>query len=71
MLGVGVFTVHTGAAVKVLPDGRNAHLIQRPAAWWLPKFMERFELAAFNRMHHGFWVAVEAQLEDGQAAGRS
>jgi hypothetical protein len=63
--------VHTSAAVKVLPDGRNAHLIQRPASWWLPKLMERFELAAFNRMHHGFWVAVEPQLEDGRAAGRS
>ena len=59
VLGVGVFTVHTGAALKVLPDGRNAHLIQRPASWWLPRFMERFELATFNRIEHGFWVAVE------------
>ncbi len=25
--GIGVFTVHTEAALKVLPDGRNAHLI--------------------------------------------
>jgi hypothetical protein len=57
--GVGVFTVHTGAAVKVLPDGRNAHLIQQPAAWWLPKFMERFELANFNRVPMGFAVIVE------------
>lgn len=58
-LGVGVFTVHTGAAVKFLPDGRNAHLIQQPPAWWLPKFMDRFELATFNRMPMGFWVVVE------------
>jgi hypothetical protein len=57
--GVGVFTVHTGAAVKVLPDGRNAHLIQQPPNWWLPKFLERFELVTFNRMPHGFWVGVE------------
>jgi hypothetical protein len=57
--GVGVFTVHTGAAVKVLPDGRNAHLIQQPVGWWLPKILERFELVAFNRMPQGFWVAVE------------
>ena len=57
--GVGVFTVHTGAAVKVLLDGRNAHLIQKPPAWWLPKFLERFELATFNRMPMGFWVVVE------------
>ena len=55
----GVFTVHTGAAVKVLPDGRNAHLIQQPPAWWLPKFLERFELITFNRIKHGFWVVVE------------
>lgn len=26
--------VHTGAARKSLPDGRNAHLIQQDAAWW-------------------------------------
>ena len=57
--GVGVFTVHTGAAAKVLPDGRNAHLIQQPAGWWLPKIMERFELMTFSRMPQGFWVCVE------------
>ena len=57
--GVGVFTVHTGPAAKVLLDGRNAHLIQKPPAWWLPKFMERFELAQFQRMPMGFWIVVE------------
>ena len=56
---VGVYTVHTSAAVKVLPDGRNAHLIQQPAAWWLPKLLERFELANFNRVAMGFMVVVE------------
>jgi hypothetical protein len=55
----GVFTVHTGAAVKVLPDGRNAHLIQQPPAWWLPRLMSRFELVTFNKMDMGFWVLVE------------
>lgn len=59
VLRVGVFTVHTGPAAKVLPDGRNAHLIQRPAAWWLPQFMTRFELVQFNRTPQGFWVGVE------------
>jgi hypothetical protein len=56
---VGVFTVHTQAALKFLPDGRNAHLIQQPPAWWLPKFLERFELANFNRVDMGFMVVVE------------
>jgi hypothetical protein len=57
--GVGVFTVDTGAAMKVLPDGRNAHLIQQPVAWWLPKFLARFELNRFERVENGFWVIVE------------
>lgn len=57
--GVGIFTVYSGAAVKVLPDGRNAHLIQQPAKWWLPKILERFELVTFNRIPMGFWVGVE------------
>ncbi len=56
---VGVFTVHTGQAVKTLPDGRNTHLIQKAPAWWLPRILERFELVTFNRMPMGFWVAVE------------
>ncbi len=58
--GHGVFTVATDPASKVLPDGRNAHLIQKPVSWWLPLFMERFELVAFNRVDHGFWIVVEA-----------
>ena len=60
-LGVGVFTVHTGPAVKVLTDGRNAHLIQQSPTWWLPKFMSRFELVQFSRMPQGFWIGVEAR----------
>src|SRR6476661_3688775 len=39
---VGIFSVHTGPAKRILPNGRNAHLIQQPAAWWLPKFFARF-----------------------------
>lgn len=59
--GHGVFTVHTGPAVKVLADGRNAHLIQQPPAWWLPKFMSRFDLAVFQSMPQGFWIVVQAR----------
>ena len=54
-----MFTVHTGPAVKVLLDGRNAHLIQQPPAWWLPKILARFELVQFSRLPNGFWVGVE------------
>ena len=54
----GFFTVHTGPAVKTLSDGRNAHLIQEPASWWLPKIMQRFELMQFAKQEHGFYVLV-------------
>ena len=59
---VGVFTVHTEAALKVLPDGRNAHLIQQPPSWWLPRLMARFELVTYTRVERGFWVAVERKI---------
>ena len=56
--GIGVFTVHTGAAVKVLPDGHNAHLIQQPVEWWLPQLRTRFDILAVNPMEEGFWIVV-------------
>lgn len=72
-LATGLFTVHTGPAVKVLRDGRNAHLIQQPPSWWLPRFLVRFELVAFRRVENGFWVLVERQsgseLRRGDSAG--
>ena len=57
----GLFTVHTGPAGRVLADGRNAHLIQEPARWWLPQLMERFELVRFSLMPHGFWTIVQKE----------
>lgn len=56
---IGRFTVHTGPAAKHLPDGRNAHLIQQPASWWLPLLCEHFEIAQLQRAPGGFWVVVE------------
>lgn len=32
---MGYFIIHTGASSKSLEDGRNAHLIQQNAEWWL------------------------------------
>ena len=54
----GIFTIHTGPAIKELPDGRNAHLIQEPMEWWLPKIMERFALQSLSVTNGGFWVFV-------------
>jgi hypothetical protein len=58
-LNVGFFTIHTGPAVKVLSDGRNAHLIQKGYGWWLPKLIKRFDLMNFTQTANGFHVMVK------------
>lgn len=54
----GLFSVHTGPAGKHLADGRNAHLIQQPSSWWLPRLCERFEIEWLRKMPRGFSVVV-------------
>jgi hypothetical protein len=55
-------TIHTGPAVKTLSDGRNAHLIQQPLSWWLPKLWERFDLHTVQITgEHGFYVIAYAK----------
>ena len=59
---IGFYTVHMGPAGKVLADGRNAHLIQRPTSYWLEKFIKHFEiirLMEHNMMGNGFWLVVK------------
>ena len=41
-------SIHTGPAGKTLEDGRNAHLIQQPMEWWLPKLWDRFNIQTFQ-----------------------
>jgi hypothetical protein len=53
-------TVHTGPARKTLSDGRNAHLIQQPPMWWLPKFFSRWDVRQFQATQHGFNVLCRA-----------
>lgn len=50
--------VHCGPAIKVLADGRNAHLIQMPPRWWNDKLWDAaFDLNYFQVVPRGF-VAV-------------
>ena len=42
------FAVATCPAIRILPDGRNAHLIQEGPDWWLPKIMARWDMQSFN-----------------------
>jgi len=39
---VGYFVIHTGPSGKTLADGRNAHLIQHPRAWWEKRLRKFF-----------------------------
>ena len=56
--GLGFYSVHTGPAVKVLSDGRNAHLIQEDFRWWMPKLWSRFDIISMTQTLHGFHVLV-------------
>ena len=56
-LKIAVLNIATRAAAKVLPDGRNAHLIVEPYTWWLPRLWERWSIVSFNNLGREF-VAV-------------
>jgi hypothetical protein len=51
-------TIHTGPAAKTLKDGRNAHLIQKDEAFWLPKLLEHFRMIKFQVRKSGFEVLM-------------
>lgn len=55
---IGFFTVTCLPAVKILADGRNAHLIVKEPSWWVPKILSRFELQTFQKTESGFMVLV-------------
>jgi hypothetical protein len=65
---LGFFTIHMGPAMKVLADGRNAHLIQKPSSWWLERLIRHFDilqLQTHQMMGVGFWVLVKPRAGGG------
>lgn len=53
----GIFlAIASGAANKILSDGRNAHLIQHGPDWWLPKIMARWDLLSASVYRDEFTV---------------
>ena len=44
---VAFLTIATRPAKKVLPDGRNAHLLIYPAEWWLSRLMGNWIIRGF------------------------
>lgn len=53
--------VSTRPAKKVLEDGRNAHLIVQPDAWWRLEFARRFEIVDWQP-HADEFAALLAPL---------
>jgi hypothetical protein len=61
-LGLAFLTIHMGPAGKTLSDGRNAHLIQKPQSWWLPRISQYFDvihLESHNMMGRGVWMVAK------------
>jgi len=61
-----VISIHTGPAGRTLDDGRNAHLIQQPMGWWLPKFDERFDIQSVQRVNpvQFYIIAFSHRIDD-------
>lgn len=64
-----LLTVHTGPAKKLLSDGRNAHLIQQPASWWLDRLHGHFDLIHLQDVPKGFFV-IGAPKDELERVGR-
>jgi hypothetical protein len=68
---VAFITIHTGPAMKTLPDGRNAHLTQEPIEWWLAKILVRWDLQTVQKVgDHNYYTILYAkprlELPDGK-----
>ena len=55
---VGFLVVHTGAAKKTLPDGRNTHLIQQGEAWWRKTLGKFFHVAKVAHAGKELYIVV-------------
>jgi len=54
----GVFVIHTGAAQKTLPDGRNTHLIQQGKQWWKNRLKAFFTLGSIQEKGKELYCVV-------------
>jgi hypothetical protein len=55
---LGYFTIHTGPAMKTLPDGRNTHLIQKSLQWWKKKLDKFFTVGRIVQKGPELFVIV-------------
>lgn len=63
---VAYFVIHTGDCGFVLPDGRPAHILQRPQEWWEDKLWETFEGFTLKFSDTGLPLRFEVTATRGQ-----
>ena len=56
--------IASGPARKVLKDGRNAHLIQKPPRWWLPKLCKLFNIEYLESQPKRGFVVICSRLKN-------
>ena len=64
---IGFFSIHLGPATKILNNGQNAHLIQKPTSWWLLKLCKYFDIMHLQKHNYhgvGFWIVVTPKKEN-------
>ena len=62
VLDKAYFQVATRKAVKILKDGRNAHLIVEPFDWWEPQISSRFNILEKKVTRGSFEVYLEKKV---------
>jgi len=65
---VGFFTIHTKAAIKKLPDGRNTHLIQKHKQWWKNRLAAYFDIGSLQEVGPELWVVVGVKQKEKKKA---
>ena len=61
---LGVFSVCCIPALKVLEDGRNAHLIVKSPYWWADKVYEKFQIKGLKVLgdHNSVQIVVTPKV---------
>ena len=58
MLKEGLINIACKEAQRILPDGRNAHLVTEDGRWWYEKFQERFKIKSVQMDESAVTLAV-------------
>jgi len=61
---IALISIASRPALKVLPDGRNTHLIQENYQWWMPWLWDRFSIILFENMHDKEYIFLLGRLDD-------